>query len=312
MSLYADDCGTKFRYLPKMDKLAALDAFVQSAETGSFVAAGRKLGLSASAVGKAVVRLEQRLDVRLFHRNTRNMTLTEEGRLFLERCRRIFEEIEAAEAELARSNRTPRGRLRVSLPLVGMLLTPVMADFMRTWPEVQLDLDFSDRLVDVVEEGFDAVIRTGQPSDSRLMSRNVGRFKLKIVASPDYLARCGVPKAPDDLAHHQCLHQRSPSTGKLRPWPFARGERQGKIVLPERMSATAVDPLIALAVEGLGIACLPPFAIRDEIADGRLVSILDEWVTETDQFNVLWPASRQMTPKLRAFVDFMAEHLQPQ
>jgi DNA-binding transcriptional LysR family regulator len=295
-----------------MDKLTAFDAFVQSAETGSFVAAGRKLGLSASAVGKAVVRLEQRLDVRLFHRNTRNMTLTEEGRLFLERCRRIFEEVEAAEAELARSNRTPRGRLRVSLPLVGMLLTPVMAKFMHAWPEVQLDLDFSDRLVDVVEEGFDAVIRTGPPSDSRLMSRNVGRFKLKIVASPDYLARCGVPESPDDLAHHQCLHQRSPSTGKLRPWPFARGERQGKIVLPERMSATAVDPLIALAIEGLGIACLPPFAIRSEISDGRLMPVLDDWVEETDQFNVLWPASRQITPKLRAFVDFMAEHLQPQ
>lgn len=295
-----------------MDKLTAFDAFVQSAETGSFVAAGRKLGLSASAVGKAVVRLEQRLNVRLFHRNTRNMTLTEEGRLFLERCRLIFEEIEAAEAELAQSNRMPRGRLRVSLPLVGMLLTPVMAEFMRAWPEVQLDLDFSDRLVDVVEEGFDAVIRTGQPSDSRLMSRNVGRFQLKIVASPDYLARCGLPVTPDDLTQHQCLRQRSPSTGKLRPWPFARAGRQGKIVLPERMSATAVDPLIELAIEGMGIACLPPFAIRGEIADGRLVSILDEWVTETDQFNVLWPVSRQITPKLRAFIDFMAEHLQPQ
>lgn len=295
-----------------MDKLTAFDAFVQSAETGSFVAAGRKLGLSASAVGKAVVRLEQRLNVRLFHRNTRSMTLTEEGRLFLERCRLIFEEIEAAEAELAQANRMPRGRLRVSLPLVGMLLTPVIAEFMRAWPEVQLDLDFSDRLVDVVEEGFDAVIRTGQPSDSRLMSRNVGRFQLKIVASPDYLARCGLPVTPDDLTQHQCLRQRSPSTGKLRPWPFARAARQGKIVLPERMSATAVDPLIELAIEGMGIACLPPFAIRGEIADGRLVSILDEWVTETDQFNVLWPVSRQITPKLRAFIDFMAEHLQPQ
>lgn len=118
------------------------------------------------------------------------------------------------------------------------------------------------------------------------MSRNVGRFKLKIVASPDYLARCGVPKTPDDLAHHQCLH-RSPSTGKLRPWPFARSERQGKIVLPERMSATAVDPLIQLAIEGLGIACLPPFAIGNETADGRLVSILEEWVGQPEQFNVL-------------------------
>lgn len=293
-----------------MDKLVAYDAFMQAAETGSFAAAGRKLGLSASAVGKAVVRLEQRLDVRLFHRDTRNMTLTEEGRQFLERCRRIFEEVEAAEAELAQSNRQPKGRLRVSLPLVGMLLTPVMAGFMRRWPEVQLQLDFTDRLVDIVEEGFDAVIRTGQPSDSRLMSRNVGRFPMMIVASPEYLVQYGTPGSPDDLVAHHCLHQRSPNTGKLRPWPFAQGEGTQRPVLPERMSATVVDPLIELAVQGLGIACLPPFAIRRELAEGRLVSLLEPWVSESDQFNVLWPASRKMTPKLRAFVDFMVEHLQ--
>ncbi|CAA0100805.1 HTH-type transcriptional regulator PgrR [Starkeya nomas] len=292
-----------------MDQFAALSAFVQSAETGSFVAAGRQLGLSASAVGKAVARLEQRLDVRLFHRNTRNMTLTEEGRLFLERCRRIFDEVEAAEAELAQASRTPRGRLRVSLPLVGMLLTPVLAGFMRAYPEVQLDLDFTDRLVDVVEEGFDAVIRTGRPSDSRLMSRNIGRFRLLIVAAPAYLERCGIPATPQDLARHRCLHQRSPTTGKLRPWPFARSGAAEKIDLPEAMSATAIDPLIRLAVEGLGIACLPPFAVRDEIADGRLVSLLEEYVVEADQFSVLWPAGRQLTPKVRAFVDFMAENL---
>ncbi|WP_454684164.1 LysR family transcriptional regulator [Ancylobacter moscoviensis] len=292
-----------------MEQFAALSAFVQSAETGSFVAAGRQLGLSASAVGKAVARLEQRLDVRLFHRNTRNMTLTEEGRLFLERCRRIFDEVEAAEAELAQASRTPRGRLRVSLPLVGMLLTPVLAGFMRAYPEVQLDLDFTDRLVDVVEEGFDAVIRTGRPSDSRLMSRNIGRFRLLIVAAPAYLERCGIPATPQDLARHRCLHQRSPTTGKLRPWPFARSGAAEKIDLPEAMSATAIDPLIRLAVEGLGIACLPPFAVRDEIADGRLVSLLEEYVVEADQFSVLWPASRQLTPKVRAFVDFMAENL---
>lgn len=292
-----------------MDQLAALSAFVQSAETGSFVAAGRQLGLSASAIGKAVARLEQRLDVRLFHRNTRNMTLTEEGQLFLDRCRRIFEEVEAAEAELAQASRTPKGRLRVSLPLVGMLLAPVLASFMRAYPEVRLDLDFSDRLVDVVEEGFDAVIRTGRPSDSRLMSRNIGRFRLQIVASPAYLERHGVPETPWDLARHRCLRQRSPTTGKLRPWPFARSASLDKIDLPEAMSATAIDPLIHLAVESLGIACLPPFAVREEIADGRLVSLLEDHVVEMDDFSVLWPAGRQLTPKVRAFVDFMAGNL---
>lgn len=294
-----------------MDRLSAYDAFVQSAETGSFVAAGRNLGLSASAVGKAVMRLEDRLNVRLFHRNTRNMTLTEEGRQFLERCRRIFEEIDAAEAELAQANRVPRGRLRVSMPLVGMLLTPVMAEFMRAWPEVQLELDFTDRLVDIVDEGFDAVIRTGQPSDSRLMSRNAGRFRMKIVASPDYLAQYGTPQIPTDLETHQCLHQRSPNTGKIRPWPLATTEGTKRPVLPERMSATAVDPLIELARAGLGIACLPPFAIRRELAEGTLVPLLEQWISESDQFNVLWPASRNITPKLRAFVDFMADNLRP-
>lgn len=297
-----------FLYSASMDRLSAYEAFAQSADSGSFVAAGRQLGLSASAVGKAVGRLEARLGVQLFHRNTRNIALTQEGRLLLERCRRIFEEIDIAEAELAQANRMPRGRLRVSLPLVGMLLTPVLADFMRAWPEVQLDLDFADRLVDVVEEGFDAVVRTGKPSDSRLMSRNVGRFRLRIVASPAYLERHGTPTAPGDLSKHHCLHQRSPTTGKMRAWPFAGG----KIVLPERMSATAIDPLIHMALAGLGIACLPPFAIRDELASGRLVSLMENCVVDIDQFNILWPASRNVTPKLRAFIDFMAEHLRPE
>ncbi len=290
-----------------MDQLVALNAFVQTSETGSFVAAGRQLGLTASAIGKAVARLEEQLQVRLFHRNTRNMALTEEGRMFLERCRRIFAEMEAAREELAQTHVAPRGRLRVSLPLVAMLLTPVLADFMVAYPQVQLNLDFSDRLVDVIEEGFDAVVRTGQPADSRLMRRNAGRFRLRIVASPAYLAAHGTPTEPIDLGSHRCLRQRSPSTGKLRPWPLGT---EGN-ALPETMSATAIDPLVHLAVAGHGIACLPPFAIRQELADGRLVSLLEDRVCEIDQFNVLWPASRQVTPKLRAFVDFMAAHLKP-
>ncbi len=280
---------------------------MQAAETGSFVAPGRKLGSTASAVGKAVARLEDELQVRLFHRNTRNMALTEEGRMFLERCLRVFAEMEAAHAELAQTRVAPRGRLRVSLPLVAMLLTPVLSDFMDAYPEVRLDLDFSDRLVDVIEEGFDAVVRTGQPSDSRLMSRGLGRFQLRIVAAPAYLARHGTPALPQDLCTHRCLRQRSPTTGKLRHWPLGM-DRQS---LPETMSATAVDPLIHLAVAGHGIACLPPFAVREEITDGRLVALLEPYVRESDQFNILWPASRQVTPKLRCFIDYMATHLKP-
>ncbi len=291
-----------------MDQFAALTAFAQAAETGSFVAAGRQLGLTASAVGKAVVRLEEQLQTRLFHRNTRKMALTEEGRMFLERCRRILAEMEAARAELGQTHPTPRGRLRVSLPLVAMFLAPVLADFMAAYPEVQLDLDFSDRLVDVVDEGFDAVVRTGHPMDSRLMSRNAGRFRLLLVAAPAYLAKYGSPASPQDLATHHCLRQRSPSTGKLRPWPLAGVAS----LVPETMSANVVDPLIHLAIAGHGIACLPPFSIRQEILDGRLVSLLEQHVQEIDQFSVLWPASRQVTARLRAFIDFMTSRLTPE
>ena len=157
-----------------MESLSGFVVFVQVAETRSFVAAGRLLGVSASAVGKRVVRLEEKLGVRLFHRSTRSVTLTAEGALFLERSRRILAEIEAAELELSQATATPRGRLRVSLPMGSSLVLPVLGEFMRHYPDIELDLDFSDRMVDVIEEGFDAVVRTGEPSDSRLSSKRLG------------------------------------------------------------------------------------------------------------------------------------------
>ncbi|MGV2465281.1 UNVERIFIED_CONTAM: LysR family transcriptional regulator, partial [Pseudomonas aeruginosa] len=157
-----------------MDSLSGFTVFVRVAETRSIVGAARTLGVSASAVGKRVARLEEKLGVRLFHRSTRSITLTAEGSLFLERSRRILAEIEATELELSQSRETPRGRLRVSLPLVSGLVLPALADFMQAYPDIELDLDFSDRVVDVVDEGFDVVLRTGQPVDSRLSMRELG------------------------------------------------------------------------------------------------------------------------------------------
>lgn len=171
-----------------MDSLNGFVVFVQVAETRSFVAAGRLLGVSASAVGKSVARPEEKLGVRLFHRSTRNITLTAEGTLFLDRCRRILAEIEAAELDL-QANGTPRGRLRVSLSLVSSLVLSVLSEFMHTYPEIELDLDFTDQIVNVIEEGFDAVVRTGEPHDSRLTARRLGAFRSLLVASPDYLTR---------------------------------------------------------------------------------------------------------------------------
>src|SRR6218665_3604929 len=193
---------------PIMDSLNGFVVFVQVAETRSFVAAGRLLGVSASAVGKSVAPLEEKLGVRLFHRSTRSVTLTAEGTLFLERSRRILAEIDAAELELSQASAAPGGRVRVSLPLVSSLMLPVLGEFMRAYPQIELDLDFTDRMVDVIEEGFDAVVRTGEPADSRLSARRLGSFQMRLVASPDYLACRSTPRTPADLLQHTCLHYR--------------------------------------------------------------------------------------------------------
>ncbi|QIB36046.1 LysR family transcriptional regulator [Ancylobacter pratisalsi] len=292
-----------------MDKMAGLSAFLQAAETRSFVAAGRQLGVSASAVGKAVARLEERLGVRLFHRSTRSITLTPEGSLFRDRCRKIVCEIEAAELELAQTREAPRGKLRVSLPLIGMLMMPAVMAFMRAYPEIEVDLDFTDRLVDVIDEGFDAVIRTGEAQDSRLMTRRLGTFSHRIVASPDYLAARGTPLTPQDLAQHACHHHRFPSTGKLERWPLRWEGGEVAIELPVSSVASTLEPQLCLAEEGFGLACLPLFTVRRQLERGTLVSVLDAYIADVGAFHILWPASRHTSPKIAAFVAFMAKTL---
>lgn len=290
-----------------MDGLGSLSAFVRAAEARSFTVAGRQLGLTASAVGKAVARLEERVGVRLLHRSTRTVSLTAEGAMFLERCRRILAEVEAAELELAQTQGAPRGRLKVSLPLVGILMMPPICGFMRAYPEIELDLDFSDRLVDVIEEGFDVVLRAGEVADSRLMSRMAGTFRLVLAGSPLYFAARGVPRLPADLAGHACLQHRYATSGKLEPWPLRGLPRDP--ALPATALANTIEPLIAMAEAGLGIACLPDLAIRRQLADGTLVTVLDDHTEHAGPFRLLWPASRYVSPKVRAFVDFMARNL---
>lgn len=292
-----------------MDRIGALATFLQVAETRSFTAAARQTGVSASAVGKAIARLEERLGVRLFHRSTRSVTLTAEGALFLERSRRIVSEIEAAELELSQSRDAPAGKLRVSLPLIGMLMMPPIMAFMRAYPAIELDLDFTDRVVDVIEEGFDAVIRTGEARDSRLMMRSAGSFPHAVVASPAYLAERGTPQVPEDLSGHACLHHKYPSTGRLERWPLVRDGADLDIALPVTATASTLEPQICMAEEGFGLACLPRFAIRRQLERGTLVSVLDGRLRVASSFHILWPASRHPAPKVATFVAFMAENL---
>ncbi len=293
-----------------MDTFSGFAVFIQVAETRSFVKAGRALGVSASAVGKRVARLEERLGVRLFHRSTRSITLTAEGTLFLARSRRVLAEIEAAEQELSQSAEAPRGKLRVSLPLVSSLLLPVLADFMREHPAIELDLDFSDRLVDVIEEGFDAVVRTGEHADSRLSARRLGAFSQLIVASPDYLARHGTPTSLADLANHACLHYRFPATGKVEVWPLEAAPDGSEVKPPAAMVCNNLETRLCFALRGRGIACLPDFSVREALAAGRLHRVLDAQVRpHAIALSVLWPSGRHTSPRLRALIDFLGDRL---
>lgn len=292
-----------------MDSLSSLSVFVQVAETRSFTAAGRVLGVSSSAVGKSIARMEERLGVRLFHRSTRSVTLTGEGALFLERSRRILAEVEAAEQELTEAGATPRGTLRISLPQVRGLLMPVLSDFMRAYPDIELDVDFSDRMVDVIEEGFDAVIRTGKPEDSRLMARHLGHYQLVLVATPGYLAQHGTPQQPQDLSSHACLRHKFCATGKLEPWPLRHVPGVAEPVLRSPLISTTIESLNYVVHEGLGIACLPDFMVKEAVRRGHLQRVLDEHLVHRGSFWMLWPASRFASAKLRVFIDHMCAGL---
>jgi DNA-binding transcriptional LysR family regulator len=291
-----------------MESLSGISAFVRTAETLSFVAAGRVLGISASAVGKSVAKLEGAMGVRLLQRTTRRVALTEEGALFYDRCRRILDDLREAEAMTARAARAPRGRLRVSLPTVGYhFLAPLLPEFRQRFPEIELDLDFNDRKVDLVEERFDVVIRGGKLPDSSLMSRRLGPVLFVVCASPAYLKRKGTPKSPRDLARHECLRFRFPATGKLQEWLLQGGD-SNELRLPSALIFNNMEAVLRAAVEGVGIAYMPHFLARDAIAGGALKRVLPDIRFDGGQFSVLWPSNRQPSPRQKAFVDFLCAH----
>ena len=293
-----------------MDKLSSVNVFVRAAEARNFSEAGRQLGSSSSAVGKAISRLEEQLGVRLFHRSTRSVTLTSEGQMFLTRCLRVLDELEAAEVELA-AGQSPRGLLRVSLPIASTLLAPVLGAFMREYPDIRLELDFTDRIVDVIDGGFDIVLRTGDASDSRLVSRVLGYYSPRLVAAPRYLKSRGSPVVAGDLARHDCLVHRFPSSGKVDTWLLVEDGRPVQVTLNVLVTASAVEPLIDMVTQGLGIAYLPDFLVAGLVASGQLVEVLPGRVLDRKVFRALWPSGKNLSPKVRVLVDFLARNLLP-
>lgn len=292
-----------------MDSFTSMTSFVRTAETLSFVQAARSLGISASAVGKNVARLENKLGIRLFNRSTRNVSLTAEGTVLLARCQHILEQLREAEAELTTTVEQPAGKLRVSLPVIGYrLLLPVLPSFTRRYPGIELELDFSDRLVNIVDEGFDVAIRSGKIADSRLTSKTLGNFSFVLCASPAYLREYGEPASPDDLKKHKCVLFRFPSTGLIQPWELRGLRVTGDFNPASVLTANNIEAVIGISTSGLGISYVPDFTVREALSRGELKEVLAGSCVTQSSFSALWPASRFLSPRIRCFIDFMAEN----
>lgn len=294
-----------------MDNVSGLNVFVRVADSGSFVAAGRALGISASAVGKSINRLEERVRTRLLHRSTRSLALTQEGTAFLDRCRHIIAEIQSAEAELASAADAPRGRLRISLPLLGEPFLEVLSDFRWRYPDISLDLDFTNRCVDLAREGFDAAIRSGGLADSTLKAKNIGTYKMVLVAAPEYLARKGLPTTPADLRNHDWLGLRLPDTGKVIPLALTGDWAHQDVLTHPTFIVSNSSALIRFATRGHGLAYVSDFLIGDEIARGTLTPVLGDYLEGGGRFQILWAAGRHVPPKLRAFIDHVTARPMP-
>ncbi|WP_226993985.1 LysR family transcriptional regulator [Myxococcus hansupus] len=291
------------------DGFGGLRAFVQAAETLSFVEAGRRLGLSASAIGKSIARLEEQFDVRLFHRTTRSVSLTEDGARFLSRCTRILAEVEAMSLDFSRTDAALRGHLRVALPTAITFFTAHLAEFSRLHPQIELDVEFDDRLVNLVEDRFDVAIRTGEPEDSQFPSRRLASFRHVIVGAPSYLSSRPPLTNPAALNEHRLLLYKKPRTGKIEAWPVERELSPKRIGPAGGAVANSIDALIIMAREGRGLACVPDYFIPQELRDGMLSVVLESAASRDNSFHIFWPSKAQRMPRVRTFIDFMSRRM---
>jgi DNA-binding transcriptional LysR family regulator len=300
----------------KPEGLDGIDVFVAAAEAGSFARAGQRLHRSRSAVGKSVARLEDRLGVRLFHRTTRQQSLTPEGEKFYERCLRVMAELEAAEAEIQQGKSAPRGRLRVSVPVIfgRRIVAPILSDLTRIHPELEVHISFSDRLVDLVEEGFDLSVRLGPLADSTSLAvRKLGTVTMALGAAPAYLAAYGRPRSVRDLEEHAgIVYERHGGDGGMRTaWLVHDGGVAREVEPQSRLRFDDVEAIADAAAQGFGIAYLPSWLLDSYVKAGALELVLDGRRTRYNEVHAVWPKARYVPSKLRAAIDALAERVPP-
>lgn len=286
--------------------LNAVHMLVQVADARSFTVAAGQLGISQSGLSRAISRLESALGVRLLHRNTRNVSLTPDGRQFVEHCAPLLSGLEDAERRLGDRPCTPSGVLKLTAPSMfgRKVLVPLAGQLMAAHPQLQFELVLNDRLVDLVEEGFDAALRTGPISDVRMVARPLRPLHWVTVASPAYIVQHGEPATVDALHDHACLAVRNLRSGRLVDWQFREAEGQlREFTPPARMVFDSGDPLVEGALAGIGIVQVMDFAVADALADGRLQRVLQPFEGRSRVLSLVYPPSRQASPKLQVLAE---------
>lgn len=292
-----------------MDRLDAMQLFVRVAELGSFAAVAQQLGLARSVVTRRIALLETHLGVKLLARSTRQLSLTSEGAAYLERCRVILNLVDVAEADIAREHTRPRGRIRASVPLSFGLrrLTPLLVRFSREHPEVGLELDYTDRRVNLIEEGFDLSIRVTARLEPGDIVRRLAASQLRVLASPAYLAAHGEPRQPGELVQHECLGYAA--RGETQSWGFVVDGKSEQVHVRCRIAANNGDALMAAAVVGLGITMQPDFIADDYLADGSVQSVLEAYAPPQMGVYAVLPSNRHVPHRVRVLMDYLAQAL---
>lgn len=293
-----------------MGRFARMQIFVAVVEAGSITAAAERLDLAKSAVSRRLAELEADLGVSLIQRTTRRLNLTESGRAYYARCVAILADVDEAEAEVSQAHGALRGRLKVALPQAfGLLhLAPLIQTFMKQHPDVQLELDFNDRQVDLMQEGFDLAIRIATLADSSLIARRLITIPHRVGASPAYLARRGTPRTAADLAHHDCLVYGNARDPDL--WSHHAPDGQaGQVRVPVRLAASSGEFLLQAALADEGLVLLPVFYVHAALRSGQLVEVLSDHRWPEPAAYALYPPTRHLSARARAFIDFLADTL---
>ncbi len=297
----------------RLDDVTAMIVFARVVELQGFSAAAQALGLSKSAVSKQISKLEDRLGTRLLNRTTRQLSLTEAGAAFFERCQRVEAEALAAEEAVTHLAEAPRGLLKVNagMSFGARHIAPALPELLRLCPELEVDLTLNDRQVDLVEEGYDLAIRIGRLDDSSLVARRLAPLRKVICAAPDYLARAGRPTRPEELRAHEALLYSYQTTGPT--WSFKGAEGEVKVRIAGRLRINNGDAILNACIAGQGIALLPSFICCDALAAGALERLLPDWEDGLPgAIHAVFPASRNLSPKVRAFIDFLVARFGPQ